>query len=412
MILKKRFAIYTLGCKLNFSESAYISDQLIHHGFELSDTPDYLLINTCAVTASAEKKVRQLLTKLRRNYPNAEIIILGCYSELSPSFFEQYEGITHILGSADKINVVSHLLNESLINTPHFFPSYSLHDRTRSFLKIQDGCDYHCSYCTVATARGESRSDTIDNVLRHIEHIAKENCKEIILTGVNLGDFGRKDGTSLFELLQAIEKQSLISRLRISSIEPNLLTAEIIELASQSHCIMPHFHIPLQSGSDRILSLMKRRYNRTFFTKKIEEIKKKLPHACIAVDVITGFPDEKEEDFNDGFHFLSELPLSYLHVFTYSKRPRTPAADMPNHLPAHVKKERTARLIELSTQKKKLFYEEHIGKITPVLVESDVKNNMLSGFTDNYIRLQLPYNSSLINTIVPIKITKENIYFE
>lgn len=412
MILKNRFAIYTLGCKLNFSESSYISDLLSQGGFILSDTPDYILINSCAVTASAEKKVRHLVAQLSRKNPDAEIILLGCYTELSPDFFKNFKGVKHIFGSADKINVVSFLLHNKQLSTPYFFPSYSLHDRTRSFLKIQDGCDYHCSYCTVATARGESRSDTIENVLKNIEKIAEEEIKEIILTGVNLGDFGRKNGTSFFQLLKAIKKQNIIPRLRISSIEPNLLTHDIIELSTHSERIMPHFHIPLQSGSDRILALMKRRYQRSLFAQKVEEIKKKIPHCCIAIDVIAGFPGESEQDFKDTYHFLTSLPLSYLHVFTYSKRPGTPAAQMSEQVPTSVKKERTSQLIELSSQKKKQFYQEHIGRIAPILVESDVKNGFLSGFSDNYIRIQLPANLSLINEIIPVKIEESNIIIE
>lgn len=406
---RKSFAIHTLGCKLNFSESSDISRQLTEQGFVLSEQPDYLLVNTCAVTGAAEKKARNLVSKLHRQHPNAEIIIFGCYSELSPDITHQWEGVKAIFGSSDKMNIIPYLTQEVVPQPAHFFSSYSSHDRTRSFLKIQDGCDYHCTYCTVATARGESRSDHIDHVLQNIETIHKENIKEIILTGVNLGDFGRKNDSSFLQLLQAIEQQALIERIRISSIEPNLLTSEIIALAAQSERVMPHFHIPLQSGSDRILALMKRRYNRQLFASKIEEIKKYMPEACVAVDIIAGFPGETNEDFQETYNFLHALPISYLHVFTYSKRPGTPAAAMTDQVSPPLKKERTSQLLNLSDRKKEQFYQEHSGEQRPVLIESDIKNGWLYGFSDNYIKVKVPFNASLINTITPVPITKATI---
>lgn len=406
---RKSFAIHTLGCKLNFSESSDISRQLTEQGFVLSEQPDYLLVNTCAVTGAAEKKARNLVSKLHRQHPNAEIIIFGCYSELSPDITHQWEGVKAIFGSSDKMNIIPYLTQEVVPQPAHFFSSYSSHDRTRSFLKIQDGCDYHCTYCTVATARGESRSDHIDHVLQNIETIHKENIKEIILTGVNLGDFGRKNDSSFLQLLQAIEQQALIERIRISSIEPNLLTSEIIALAAQSERVMPHFHIPLQSGSDRILALMKRRYNRQLFASKIEEIKKYMPEACVAVDIIAGFPGETNEDFQETYDFLHALPISYLHVFTYSKRPGTPAAAMTDQVSPPLKKERTSQLLNLSDRKKEQFYKEHSGEQRPVLIESDIKNGWLYGFSDNYIKVKVPFNASLINTITPVPITKDTI---
>lgn len=406
---RKSFAIHTLGCKLNFSESSDISRQLTEQGFVLSEQPDYLLVNTCAVTGAAEKKARNLVSKLHRQHPNAEIIIFGCYSELSPHITHQWEGVKAIFGSSDKMNIIPYLTQEVVPQPAHFFSSYSSHDRTRSFLKIQDGCDYHCTYCTVATARGESRSDHIDHVLQNIETIHKENIKEIILTGVNLGDFGRKNDSSFLQLLQAIEQQALIERIRISSIEPNLLTSEIIALAAQSERVMPHFHIPLQSGSDRILALMKRRYNRQLFASKIEEIKKYMPEACVAVDIIAGFPGETNEDFQETYDFLHALPISYLHVFTYSKRPGTPAAAMTDQVSPPLKKERTSQLLNLSDRKKEQFYQEHSGEQRPVLIESDIKNGWLYGFSDNYIKVKVPFNASLINTITPVQINKDTI---
>ena len=406
---RKSFAIHTLGCKLNFSESSDISRQLTEQGFVLSEQPDYILVNTCAVTGAAEKKARNLVSKLHRQHPNAEIIIFGCYSELSPDITHQWEGVKVIFGSSDKMNIIPYLTQEVMPQPAHFFSSYSSHDRTRSFLKIQDGCDYHCTYCTVATARGESRSDHIDHVLQNIETIHKENIKEIILTGVNLGDFGRKNDSSFLQLLQAIEQQALIERIRISSIEPNLLTSEIIALAAQSERVMPHFHIPLQSGSDRILALMKRRYNRQLFASKIEEIKKYMPEACVAVDIIAGFPGETNEDFQETYNFLHALPISYLHVFTYSKRPGTHAAAMTDQISPPLKKERTSQLLNLSDRKKEQFYQEHSGEQRPVLIESDIKNGWLYGFSDNYIKVKVPFNASLINTITPVQINKDTI---
>jgi threonylcarbamoyladenosine tRNA methylthiotransferase MtaB len=405
------FAIYTLGCKLNFSESSEISRQLQEFGLKQSNSPDYLLVNSCAVTAVAEKKVRNLVSKLSRQHPESKIIILGCYSELSAEEVAKWKNVSAVFGSANKIDVVPYLVNgaESKTTSSSFFPAYSSHDRTRSFLKIQDGCDYHCSYCTVATARGISRSDTVKHVLKQLEEIHNQGIKEVILTGVNLGDFGRKNGSSLFELLQEIEKLSLIERIRISSIEPNLLTDEIIDLTAHSKIIMPHFHIPLQSGSDKILSLMKRRYNSTFFANKIHQIKKVIPHACLAVDIITGFPDEQEKDFMDSYNFVNNLPISYLHVFTYSKRPNTPAASMENHIAPSVKKERTKKLLLLSKEKKESFYKEHLGEKRSVLIESDHKKGCLYGFTDNYIKIKLPYEERFINKILPIELTEGNV---
>jgi threonylcarbamoyladenosine tRNA methylthiotransferase MtaB len=292
----------------------------------------------------------------------------------------------------------------------HFFSTYSSHDRTRSFLKIQDGCDYHCSYCAVARARGESRSDTIENVLANLEKIARLNCKEVVLTGVNTGDFGRKNGETFYQLLKEIDASKLIERVRISSIEPNLLTDEIVNLFANSNILMPHFHIPLQSGSDAVLAAMKRRYKTALFADKVHRIKSAMPHACIAVDVISGFPVETEADFEVTFRFLENLPVSYLHVFTYSKRPQTPAAEMKPQVKDSIKKERTQLLLQLSESKKTAFYQEHLHTQRAVLFEDDVKNGMIFGFTDNYIRVSTPYNENYMNKIAFIELTEKNTH--
>lgn len=410
---ERTFSIHTLGCKLNFSESSDIARKLHEAGFSTSDQPEYILINSCAVTAAAEKKGRNLCSKLHREHPEAKIIVLGCYAALQSAQIRQWPGVVTTFGNPDKMSVIAYLLGDALPSTPPpFYSAYSSHDRTRSFLKIQDGCDYHCTYCTVCKARGESRSDTIDNVLKQINKIVAEGTQEINITGVNLGDFGRKNGSSFYQLVQAIDEQAFPARFRISSIEPNLLTEEIITRVAQSPCFMPHFHIPLQSGCNRILALMHRRYTRELFAEKIHSIKQQIPHACIALDVITGFPDESESDFQSSYNFLEALPISYLHVFTYSKRPGTVAATMKNQVPVQEKRARTAQLIALSQQKKQHFYAEHYNETRPVLWESDKKAEWMFGFTDNYIKVKSRYNATQCNLITPTLITPDNAVLE
>lgn len=403
------FAIYTLGCKLNYSESSDLSRQLVNAGFSYAEQPDYIILNSCAVTAVAEKKARNLVAHLHREYPDSQIVVTGCYAALRPKEIQQWPGVVATFGNEDKMNVLPFLRGEALPTNPPFFPAFSSSDRTRSFLKIQDGCDYHCTYCTVWRARGESRSDNIEHVLHEIEQIHSMGIKEINLTGVNLGDFGRKNGTNFYELLQAIEKQDSGIRIRISSIEPNLLTDEIIALAAESRMIMPHFHIPLQSASDRVLGLMRRRYRRDLYAHKVAKIKELIPHACIAMDIIAGFPTETEEEFADGLEWLEALPISYLHVFTYSRRPNTIAAEMVGQIPPPVKKDRTNRLLALSEAKKHIFYNSHIGETRPVLLESESKNNWMFGFTDNYIKVRIPFDEGKINAIENIVLTEENL---
>ena len=392
----KTFAIHTLGCKLNFSESSEIARQLKEAGFVQNENPAFIIVNSCAVTAVAEKKARNLVAHLHRETPEARIVVVGCYAALRSAEILQWPGVVATFGNEDKMSVVPYLLGLELPEKPAFFASFSSNDRTRSFLKIQDGCDYHCTYCTVWKARGESRSDTIENVVAQIERICHLGIKEVNLTGVNLGDFGRKNGTDFYQLLTAIEKRHFDTRIRISSIEPNLLTDEIIALAARSKVLMPHFHIPLQSPNDRILGLMRRRYQRDFFASKVLKVKEVMPHACIALDVIAGFPTETEEEFAEGISFLESLPISYLHVFTYSRRPGTIAADMEGQVPPPVKKERTNRLIALSEQKKITFYHQHIGEVRSVLWEAEKK---------------IPYCKEKVNTIEEVEIRKERLAF-
>jgi threonylcarbamoyladenosine tRNA methylthiotransferase MtaB len=392
---------------------------LQEEGFENTSQPDYYILNTCTVTGIAEKKARNLISQWHRNQPNAKIIVIGCFAERDKALVEKLSGVTKVFGSEDKMEVISYLLSQNTNyhtphtahHTPHFFATFSSHDRTRSFLKIQDGCDYHCTYCAVARARGTSRSDTIENVLINLEKIAQLNCKEVVLTGVNTGDFGRKNGETFLQLLQEIDHRKTIARVRISSIEPNLLTDEIIQLFASSNVLMPHFHIPLQSGSDNVLAAMKRRYKTELFADKVAQIKKVMPHACIAVDVISGFPTETEADFEETVAFLNDLPISYLHVFTYSKRPQTPAAEMNPQVKDSIKKERTQILLQLSETKKTAFYQEHLHTQRVVLFEEDVKNGNIYGFTDNYIRVSAPYNEKLTNQIVNIELTEYNTHF-
>ena len=407
----KTFDIHTLGCKLNFSESSEIARRLTEAGFVRSDSPAYLVVNSCAVTAVAEKKARNLVAHLHRECPEAKIVVVGCYAALRAQEILQWPGVVATFGNEEKMSVVPYLQGEALPEKPAFFTSFSSNDRTRSFLKIQDGCDYHCTYCTVWKARGESRSDTIENVVAQIERICHLGIKEINLTGVNLGDFGRKSGTDFYQLLAAVERRGFDTRIRISSIEPNLLTDEIIALAAQSNVLMPHFHIPLQSPNDRILGLMRRRYQRDFFASKVLKVKEVMPHCCIALDVIAGFPTETEEEFAEGLSFLESLPISYLHVFTYSRRPGTIAADMEGQIPPQVKKERTNRLIALSEQKKAEFYRQHIGDVRPVLWEAEKKGGEMFGFTDNYIKIKIPYCKEKVNTIEDVEILPERLAF-
>ena len=405
--MNKSFAIYTFGCKLNFSESSDMARRLREQGWQESDEPEAIIVNSCAVTHAAEKKVRNYVAHLHREYPDAHIVVVGCYASLQAEVIKQWAGVEAVFGNRDKLHAVNHILGLPIPETPTFFSTYSSNDRTRSFLKIQDGCDYYCTYCTVAAARGESRSDSIEHVLQNIEKIHAEGLKEVNITGVNLGTFGKGTDENFYDLLKAIDKQHLVERVRISSIEPNLLTDDIIELVAKSDILMPHFHIPLQSGCDKTLAMMKRRYKRALFQDKIMKIKQLIPDACIAIDIIAGFPGETEEDFRDSYDFVKSLPLSYLHVFTYSRRPGTPAAAMKEQVPEQVKHDRTNRLLELSETKKRFFYHEHVGETRPVLWESENVDGKMFGFTDNYIKVAAPFNPDWVNEILPFTLNLE-----
>lgn len=395
------FAIHTFGCKLNFSESSDMARRLREQGWSESEQPEAIIVNSCAVTHAAEKKVRNYVAHLHREHPDARIVVVGCYASLRPEEIRQWAGVEAVFGNRDKLNAVQWIVGQPVPETPVFFSTYSSNDRTRSFLKIQDGCDYYCSYCTVAAARGESRSDSIAHVLQNIEKIHAEGLKEVNVTGVNLGTFGKGTDENFYDLLKAIDRQHLVERVRISSIEPNLLTDEIIQLVSESDILMPHFHIPLQSGSDKILAAMKRRYKTDLFASKISKIKQLMPDVCIAIDIIAGFPGETDADFEDSYEFVKQLPLSYMHVFTYSRRPGTPAAAIKEQVPETVKRERTNRLLELSETKKRFFYHEHFGETRPVLWESEEADGKMFGFTDNYIKVSAPFCADWVNTIRP-----------
>jgi len=400
------FSIYTLGCKLNFGESSDIARRLTEAGMSHDEHPDYIILNSCAVTSTAEKKSRNLVAHLHRETTNAKVVVVGCYAALRPQQIAKWPGVVAVFGNRDKMNAVAFVLGQPIPKAPEFFSAFSSNDRTRSFLKIQDGCDYHCSYCTVADARGESRSDTIDNVMCQFRKISESGIKEVNLTGVNIGDFGKNQNFNFHQLLERIEHDKLVPRVRISSIEPNLLAVESIRLVASSETLMPHFHIPLQSGCNRILAQMRRRYNRELFAEKIHLIKELMPQACIAIDVIAGFPGETDEDFEDTYQFLNSLPLSYMHVFTYSIRPNTPAAAMKEQNSPDVKKSRTDRLLALSLEKKRKFYYENENTEHTVLFESEEKSGYMFGFTENYVKVRYKYNPELINQMVKVKVCR------
>jgi threonylcarbamoyladenosine tRNA methylthiotransferase MtaB len=415
----KRVAFHTLGCKLNFSETATISRDFLRHGFEkvdYRDTADIYVLNTCSVTENADKEARKLIRQAKRRNPESAIAVIGCYAQLKPNDIAAIDGVDIVLGAGEKFNLLNYLdsidLNggakviQSEIDHVHTFtPSYSTGERTRSFLKIQDGCDYTCSFCTIPMARGESRSDTIDKTLQVAKEVAETDAREIVLTGVNIGDFGKGSDETFFDLIQQLEQLDGIDRIRISSIEPNLLTNEIIQFCASSQKFMPHFHIPLQSGSDKILSAMRRRYKRDLYEERVAKIKSIIPHACIGVDVIVGFPGETDDDFLDTYNILNELDISYLHVFTYSERPNTDAVEMGEVVPKETRAERSKMLHILSDKKRRYFNDQFIGKDRPVLFET-MKNGKIQGHTDNYIQVQVDGDTNLINTIHPVSLIK------
>ena len=422
--MAKSVALHTLGCKLNFSETSSITRLLEDDGFvkkNFDEVADVYVINTCSVTDNADKECRMLVRKIQRLAPEAMVVITGCYAQLKPNEIANIPGVDLVLGAAEKFNITQHLKEITKgdsakicscdiedVNT--FTASYSMNDRTRTFLKVQDGCDYNCSFCTIPMARGKSRSDSIDNVIANVGSIAKTDVKEIVLTGVNLGDFGKGSSDTIYrdedfaELIKRLDEVEGIERYRISSIEPNLLTNDIIEFVSNSKKFMPHFHIPLQSGSNKILGLMRRRYRRELYVEKVGLIKTMMPHCCIGVDVIVGFPGETEEDFKETFDFLHDLDVSYLHVFTYSERDNTAAAAMKPSVPIHIRNERNKTLRNLSYQKMQYFTNQHLGNVRKVLFEKNSKTGMMEGYTDNYIKITVPYNQEWVNSVVDWKI--------
>ena len=414
----KRVAFHTLGCKLNFSETATISRDFICHGFEkvdYRDKADIYILNTCSVTENADKEARKLIRQAKRRNPESSVAVIGCYAQLKPNDIAAITGVDMVLGAQEKFNLLNHLdtidLNggtkviQSEIDHVHkFTPSYSSGERTRSFLKVQDGCDYTCSFCTIPLARGKSRSDSIENTMKVAKEVAQTDTRELVLTGVNIGDFGKGTSETFFDLIQQLDTLDGIDRIRISSIEPNLFTDEIIEFCATSQKFMPHFHVPLQSGSDKILSDMRRRYKRNLYQNRVEKIKSVLPDACIGVDVIVGFPGETNNDFLNTYNFLNELEISYLHVFTYSERPDTDAVEMGEVVSKEKRAERSRMLHILSDKKRRFFHDQFVNQRRPVLFEN-MKNGKLLGHTDNYIQIQTDGTPDLINTIHPVKLS-------
>lgn len=417
MSLKRSVAFHTLGCKLNFSETSTLSRMLEADGFEkkeFADEADIYVINTCSVTDNADKECRQIVRRIQRKTPKSLVVITGCYAQLKPKEIASIPGVDLVLGAAEKFNITSHLKelaknDEARIcscdieNVNIFHPTYSINDRTRVFLKVQDGCDYNCSFCTIPLARGKSRSGNIETILKNVKEIASKGAKEIVLTGVNLGDY-KTDKDDFFSLIKELDKVDGIERFRISSIEPNLLSNDIIAFVAESKKIMPHFHIPLQSGSNKILGLMRRRYRRELYAERVSLIKKLMPHCCIGVDVIVGFPGETDEDFDETFNFLQSLDISYLHVFTYSERDNTKALEIKPAVLMHVRHKRNKQLRNLSFMKMQYFTNNHLGQIRKVLFEEANKENMMEGYTDNYIRITTPYREDFANQIIDWRI--------
>lgn len=422
MDISRTVAFHTLGCKLNYAETSTLSRMLENEGFQkksFDDIADVYVINTCSVTDNADKECRQLVRRIQRKSPQSLVVITGCYAQLKPKEIASIKGVDLVLGAAEKFNIVSHLKELTkgdstkisscdIEEISGFNSSFSISDRTRTFLKVQDGCSYNCSFCTIPMARGKSRSDTIANVVTHARELSEKGVKEVVLTGVNLGDFGlngaentrgSRRGETFYELIQELEKVEGIERYRISSIEPNLLTDEIIAFVAGSKKFMPHFHIPLQSGSNHILGLMRRRYKREWYADRVAMIKSLIPHCCIGVDVIVGFPGETEEEFEATYNFLDDIEVSYFHVFTYSERDNTAALDIRPVVPVHTRHERNKILRNLSYRKMRDFTNQHIGQTREVLFESRKKEGMMEGYTDNYIKVITPYREELVNTI-------------
>ncbi len=423
--MNRRVAFYTLGCKLNYSETSSISRMFQDKGFEkveFSDRPDIFVINTCSVTENADKKCRKIVKEAKKISPQSFVLILGCYAQLKPKEISEIPGVDAVLGAAEKFRLFEYLQDFTAANKPKVFASpiqdartfhsaYSYGDRTRTFLKVQDGCNYGCAFCTIPLARGKSRSDSIANILDRAQEIAKTDVKEVVLTGVNIGDFGIVDGRRkerFADLVRALDEVEGIDRIRISSIEPNLLSNEIIDFVAESKRFVPHFHVPLQSGSDAILKRMNRRYLTGLYRDRVRHIKSVMPHACIGVDVITGFPGETEEEFLRTYDFLNELDISYLHVFTYSERPNTQALELDGVVPQKIRNDRSTMLRTLSEKKRRAFYEQHLGNTYSVLFEVESDSNRMFGFTENYIRVEAKYDPVLVNEIKTVHLREIN----
>lgn len=417
----KKVAFYTLGCKLNYSETSSISRKFEEKGFfkvDFNDNPDIFIINTCSVTENADKKCHKLVREARKISPDAYVAIIGCYAQLKPKEISEIPGVDAVLGAAEKFQLIE--LLDGFVRKPkteifasdisaadQFNTSYSFADRTRTFLKVQDGCDYSCTFCTIPLARGSSRSDSIENIIHQANAIAQTGVKEIVLTGVNTGDYGIENGirvNKFIDLIKSLERVDQIERFRISSIEPNLVTEEIIDFVSSSKKFVPHFHIPLQSGSNKILRLMRRRYLRELYEERVAKIKSVIPFCCIGVDVIVGFPGETREDFLETYSFLNELDISYLHVFTYSERENTPAASMAGRVPTKERAERSQMLHILSNKKRRSFYERNLNRNLTVLFENDVEEGYMQGYTENYVRVKAKYDPILINELKAVRI--------
>ena len=415
--IPKTIAFHTLGCKTNYSETSSISREIIKSGFEkvgYNELADIYVLNTCSVTENANKDARKFVRKAKRNNPNATIVVIGCYAQLKPDEIGEIDGVDIVLGAKEKFNLINHLdglelnkgtkiLNSKIEYVSNFKSSYSLGERTRSYLKVQDGCNYSCSFCTIPLARGKSRNDTIQNTIQVAKKIATTEVKEIVLTGINIGDYGNGSDESFSDLIKEMDSLSGIDRIRISSIEPNLLSNEIIELSASSKKLMPHFHIPLQSGSDNILKAMRRRYDTNLYSDLITNIKVKIPDVAIGVDVMVGFPGETESDFISTYNFIKQLDISYLHVFTYSERPNTDALNIDKIVSIEKRRERSKKLHLLSEQKLLKFYDQFIGQKRPVLFEN-IKNGLLIGHSDNYIKIRSKGSPDLINTIQNVEL--------
>ncbi|PIB23612.1 tRNA (N(6)-L-threonylcarbamoyladenosine(37)-C(2))-methylthiotransferase MtaB [Maribacter sp. 4U21] len=422
--MSKKVAFYTLGCKLNFSETSTIGRNLVKDGFErvdFSERADMYVINTCSVTDNADKKFKTIVKQAQKGNPEAFIAAVGCYAQLKPEELAAVDGVDLVLGATEKFKIGDYINDLSkndfgevhsceIADADFYVGSYAIGDRTRAFLKVQDGCDYKCTYCTIPLARGISRSDALANVLHNAAEIASQGIKEIVLTGVNIGDYGKgefgnkKHEHTFLDLVKALDQVKGISRLRISSIEPNLLKNETIDFVANSKTFVPHFHIPLQSGSDALLKLMKRRYLTTLYTERIQRIKQAMPHCCIGVDVIVGFPGETEAHFLETYHFLNALDISYLHVFTYSERDNTEAATMDGVVPKNVRNKRSKMLRALSVKKRRAFYESQVGSELEVLFEGENRGGYIQGFTENYVKVKTPWNPSLVNTLHKVKL--------